>query len=301
MLFPNGEFSLGLSMSVKPHKPPESSSKRERSGKPQTTYSKKMVRNCVAYLERTHGKHNLAFATYTVPELPEADMVHLRTNWGEVCKQLMQMIGRDQERAGIKPEYVYVVEPQKERYEKTGVIVPHIHAVFQSRKNRYSPYAISKERNTQLWNRALSNVLGREILAPYGAQIDKVKKSAERYMSKYMSKGADIAQNLIDDGHRNALPKQWWGASYSLRNWVKDNCKLLAESTKDYIRQNWRAIQDNLEQSPFSWFYVHCIQLMEPHGEETKIPIAIVGKVKPDWMSAMETRTLDDAVMSWEW
>jgi hypothetical protein len=261
-----------------------------------------MVRNCIARQERQHGKHNLAFATYTVPDLPEADMAHLRANWGEVTKQLMKMIGRDLERAGIKPEYVYVVEPQLKRYKKTGVIVPHIHVVFQSRKNRYSSYVISKERNTELWNRALSNVLGREISAPYGAQIAKIEKSAERYMSKYMSKGADVAQKLIDDGHRNDLPKQWWGASYSLRTWVKDNCKLLADSTKDYIRQNWKAIQDNLQESPFSWFHVQTIELEEPHGEEIKIPVAIVGKVKRDWMFTMATKTLvNDAVMAWEW
>jgi hypothetical protein len=261
-----------------------------------------MVRNSIARLERLHGKHNLAFATYTVPGLPEADMAYLRANWGEATKQLMKMIGRDLERAGIKPEYVYVNEPQLKRYKKTGVIALHIHVVFQSRRNRYSPYAISKERNTQLWNRTLSNVLGCDISAPYGAQIAKIEKSAERYMTKYMTKGSEIAKKLIDDGHRSDLPKQWWGASYSLRIWVKANCKLLAEPTKDYIRQNWKAIQDNLSESPFSWFHVQTIELEEPHGEEIKIPVAIVGKVKRDWMFAMETKTLvESAVMSWEW
>lgn len=260
-----------------------------------------MVRNAVARLERLHGKHNLAFLTATLPDLPEADMAHLRVNWGEVCRQFMQMIFRDLVKAGIKPEWVYVTEIQLGRFRKTGVIAPHLHVVFQSRKNRYCPYAISKERVTELWNRTLSNVLGRLIDAPAATNIQTIKKSAERYLSKYMSKGGNLAQELIDQGQGNELPKQWWGATLSLRNWVKDNCRLIAESTKDYIRQNYKAIQENLEQSPFSWLYVHTIKLIEPHGEEVEQPVAIVGKVRAGWMPAVVTRTLDDTVMSWEW
>jgi hypothetical protein len=260
-----------------------------------------MVRNVVARMERLHGKHNLAFATYTLPDLPEADMAHLRANWGDVAKALTKAIGRDLERAGIRPEWVYITEIQDERRKKTGVIAPHFHVVFQSRKSRYHPYAISKERNTELWNRVLSNALGRAIEAPFGANIQTIKKSAERYMSKYMSKGGNLAQKLIDKGQGNELPKQWWGASYSLRTWVKENCRLIAESTKDYIRQNYKAIKENLEQSPFSWFHIHTIPSTEPHGEEVRTPIAIIGKVRASRMSAIATRTLDDTVMSWEW
>jgi hypothetical protein len=300
-LYPNGEFTLGLSMSVKPPKTPQAASSRQRSGKRQTSYSKRMVRNAVARLERLHGKQNLAFATFTLPDLSAANMAHLRAIWGDVCKALTKAIGRDLQQAGIKPEWVYITEIQLERFTKTGVIAPHIHIVFQSRKSRYHPYAISKERNTELWNRVLSNALGSVVKAPYGANIQPIKKSPERYMSKYMTKGSSLAQELIDKGQGNELPKQWWGASYSLRTWVKENCRLIAESTKDFLRQNYRAIQDNLQESPFSWFYVHTIKLIEPHGEEVERPIAIIGKVRSDWMPVMETRTLDDAPMAWEW
>ncbi len=301
MLYPNGEFSLGLSMPVKSHKPPEPSSSRERSGKPQTTYSKRMVRNCVAKLERDHGRQNLAFDTFTLPELPEADMALLRDEWGEVCRQLMQTIGRELQRAGINPELVYVNEIQPDRYQKSGVIAPHIHVVFQSRLTRYHPYAISKERNSEIWNRVLSNVLGRSVEAPAGARIEKVKKSAERYMSKYMSKGGNLAKELIDKGYKSMLPKQWWGATLSLRKWVKSNIRLFSIEAQQFIKDNYRQFEQNLQQSPFSWLYCHCINLIEPHGEEREIPVAIVGKFKSQWMDSIEWRELTNAPMSWEW
>jgi hypothetical protein len=293
MLWPNGEFSLGLSMPVKSHKPPNPSPRRERSGKAQTTYSKRMVRNCVAQLERLHGKQNLAFTTYTLPELPAEDMAIIREQFPTVCHQLKQMIERDLQRAGLKPEVVYVIEIQEERYQKTGEAVPHIHAVFQSRKSRYHPYAISKERNTQLWNRAVSNVLDREIEIPSGARIEKVKKSAERYMAKYMSKGGAIAQKLADEGRVNELPKAWWGATLTLRRWVKANIKLFSEKSEQFIKDNYRQFTENLKESPFSWIYVHLVEVFEPHGEDIEIPVAVVGKIKRNWIDAFECKYLE--------
>ena len=291
MLYPNGEFSMGLSTPVKNHKPPQPSPNRHRGGKPQTTYSKRMVRNCIARLERLHGKHNLAFATYTLPELPHYEMEILRENWWNVTRQFKQTIERDLERAGIVAEIVYVTEIQEERYEKTGEVVPHIHAVFQSRKSRYHKYAISKERNTEVWNRTISNVLGRRVEIPSGASIEQVKKSAERYMSKYMSKGGKLAKKVSDDSVTNWMPKAWWGATVSLRNWVKANTKILSEQTKQFIRDNYKSFEQNLADSPFSWLYVHDIQLTEDDQVIDK-PIAIVGRVKRDWISRFSYRNL---------
>jgi hypothetical protein len=292
MLYPNGEFSLGLSTPVKAHKPPQPPSTRHRGGKAQTTYSKRMVRNCIAKLERDYGKHNLAFATYTLPDLPEYEMNVIRQKWREVTRQFKQAVERDLKSAGIKPELVYVTEIQEERYEKTGAIAPHIHAVFQSRKTRHHKYAITKERNTEIWNRIISNVLGRRVEIPSGASIEQVKKSAECYMSKYMSKGGKLAQEVIDKSVSNWMPKAWWGATLSLRNWVKANTRILSERTKNYIRDNYKKFQENLDESPLSWLYVHEIP---PTGDEqVSKAVAIVGRVKRDWIRRFEYRNLMD-------
>jgi len=301
MLYPNGEFSLGLSMPVKSHKPPIASETRERSGKIQTTYSKRMVRNCVARLERLYGKENLAFVTYTVPDFAPEDMEALRSGIAQVVRRLRQSIERDLSRAGIKPEVVYVIEIHSERYERTGEIVPHLHFVFQSRKTRYHPYAISKQRNTELWNRAVSNVLGHAIEMPWGARIEQVKKSAERYMAKYMSKSGKFAQEIIKKGQDTQLPKQWWGASFSLRRWVKAHIRLLSDKDEKFIKENYKEFKANINHSPFSWLHDHNVDTSEPGEEPRWLLVAIVGKVREKCMSMFECRDLTDAPMSWEW
>jgi len=300
-LFPNGEFSLGLSMPVNSHKPPQPSETRELSGHPQTTYSKRMVRNAIAKLEREHGKENMALTTYTVPDFPAPDMETFRKGIAEVTRQLKQSIERDQARAGIKPEVVYIVEIHEERYYRTGEIVPHIHVAFQSRKSRRYPYAISKERNTEIWNRAVSNVLGRRVEMPSGARIEQVKKSLENYLGMYMSKGVKMAQHAIDNGKRQFLPKRWWGASLSLREWVKEHTKMLSDNAKELIKEKYREFLEDIKNSPFSWLHAHTIKSTKPGDEDRDIPIAIIGKIRPTWMDAFKCKSLTDAPMSWEW
>jgi hypothetical protein len=256
-----------------------------------------MVRNCIAKLEREHGRQNLAFATYTLPDLPAQDMEHIAQEIGVIANRLKQEIEREQVRFGINPAVVYVIEIQGKRYRETGVIAPHIHVVFQSRKTRYHRYAITRERNTEIWNRMISNALGRRVEIPSGANIQQVKKSAENYMSKYMSKGGKIAQELDNDGQRNCLPKSWWGASLSLRRWVKANIKLLADTAQQFIKDNYKQFLGNISQSPFSWLYVHTVTLTESHGEEIEIPVAVIGKVKPNWIDSFDTCSLNE----WNW
>ena len=298
MLYPNGEISLSLSTPVKSHKPPQAAVSRLRGFAAQTTYSKRMVRNCIAKLERDYGRHNLAFATYTLPDLEPDELKILQDNWAEVNRQLMQAIARNLEGAGVAAQIVYVNEIQEERYNTSGAIVPHVHAVFQSRKSRRHSYVINKERNTQIWQRIISNVLGRSIDIPYGASIQTIKKSAERYMSKYMSKGGKLAQQISENSSVNWMPKSWWGATLSLRNWVKANCKILSEQAKNYIRDNYKKFQENLPESPFSWLYVHDIKLIEPDsGKEVDKPVAIVGRVRRDWIRKFSYRNLLD----WNW
>jgi hypothetical protein len=260
-----------------------------------------MVRNCIAKKERDHGKHNLAFATYTLPDLPVDQLQNLSAQSGVIANRLCQEIKRDQERVGIKSEIIWIVEIQWERFKRTGVLVIHFHVVFQSRKSRYHPYAISKERNTEIWNRVISNALGYEIKMPNAANIQQIKKSAENYMSKYMSKGSKVAQELIDEKQIALLPKNWWGATLSLRRWVKDHTKMLADSAKDFIKNNYKAFKNNLKDSPFTWLHAPEITLLEPHGEEVSFPVAIVGKIRANSMHLFQTKTLDEVPMSWEW
>jgi hypothetical protein len=117
-------------------------------------------------------------------------------------------------------------------------------------------------------------------------------------MSKYMSKGGKLAQKVIDKSVSNWMPKSWWGATLSLRNWVKANTRILSEQTKQFIRDNYTKYQENIDESPFSWLYVHAIKLIEPESEkEIEKPVAIVGRVRRDWIRRFSYRNLLD----WNW
>jgi hypothetical protein len=288
---------MSLSLSVKAHKKVKARPIRERGTKPQTAYSKNIVRNCVYRLESRYGKHNLAFATYTLPELPEFYLKHLLERWGEVVRQFKQTIERELTKAGLKPEVVYVTEIQMKRSVNSGYPIPHIHAVFQSRKDRHSPYAISKERNTLIWERIVNNVLGEQIehiSMPTAAEIKTVRKSAEGYVSKYMSKGSDIVDK-IDDCYRNLLPKSWWGATLSLRRWVNANKKRFTEKTQEYIRANYKRWLKDIENSPFEYLYV--VEFQNIHGE--MVPICLVGKIRKYHLHKFPAEFLKDKAMAW--
>jgi hypothetical protein len=113
-----------------------------------------------------------------------------------------------------------------------------------------------------------------------------------------MSKGGKLAQKVSEKSLINWLPKSWWGATLSLRNWVKANCRILSEQTKNYIRDNYKKFKQNIDESPFSWLHVHEIKLIEPDtNQETEKPVAIVGRIRRDWIHRLDYRNLLD----WNW
>jgi hypothetical protein len=195
-----------------------------------TGFAKRMVRSGIALLNRRHGKRNLAFLTVTIPDLPWEELEQVCQGWAELARRLMEEIGRELERAGLNPEYVYVNELQEERWRNDGIPAPHIHAIFQGRKLGDCSWGISKEKFRELWERILGNFLGREISLPAATRVEVIKKCAKRYMTKYMSKGDSVVGSICQAGLRHLLPGSWWGMSNSLRRQVKQG---IIEVTKD--------------------------------------------------------------------
>jgi hypothetical protein len=78
---------------------------------------------------------------------------------------------------------------------------------------------------------------------------------------------------------------------------VKANIKLLADTAQQFIKDNYKQFLGNISQSPFSWLYVHTVTLTESHGEEIEIPVAVIGKVKPNWIDSFDTCSLNE----WNW
>ncbi len=221
-IYPSLDFVLGLSTPVKSRKPPKASAERERRGNSMTGYAKRLVRSAITLLKERHGKRNLAFLTLTLPDLAWDEMMLVCSQWGDLARRVMEEISRELARHDLNPENVYVSEIQEERWSRDCVVAPHIHAVFQGRQSGQRGWAVPKEKFREIWERILGNFLGRSLSLPAATRVESIKKCPKRYMTKYMTKGGEVVQEIISAGLREMLPTSWWGASNSLRRRVKE-------------------------------------------------------------------------------
>ena len=126
----------------------------------------------------------------------------------------------------------------------------------------------------------LSAIVGYRISAPASTRIEKIKKSVENYLSKYMSKGGKVIEEIIADGRRHLLPTSWWGMTNTLRDTVKAGCKRIPQEMADILYDQ----RENLQQAGIiRWFHVAVAEIAQSHGEFMQIPVAFVGKfAKPE-------------------
>jgi hypothetical protein len=289
MFYPSLDFTLGLSIPVKSRKPPEASETRQRRGKGITGHARRMVRSAAHILEEQHGKRNLSFGTITIPSLPESQMETIRENWNLLVKRFVEEIGRELVRHGLSPQILYVTEIQEERYKRLGQVAPHLHLLFQGRKSGTRKWAISIKKFRQIWERMLGNVLNRKMSLPAGSQIDSIKKSAKRYLGKYMSKGGKILKDIVNAGLENSLPASWWGMTNILRKQVKDGIIQVDEELKNLIVDH---IEEYKQAGLIRWSFTVTAEIPQNHGEMLVIPVCLCGEFtsKAAMMSFVDTR-----------
>ena len=251
MFYPSLDFIMGLSTPVKSHKPPKPPETRERRGKRMTGFAKRTVRSGIVLLEEMHGKRNLAFFTATIPDLPWYELQLVCAGWGDLARRLMQEIGRALERKGLNPEYVYVNELQEERWSRNASPAPHLHAVFQGRKTGDRTWAISKEEFRRMWERVLGSFLERDISLPAATRVEVIRKCPKRYMTKYMSKGGKVVDEIVQAGLRSFLPGSWWGMANSLRAKVKDETIPITADTAELIATH---LEEYKQAGLINWF-----------------------------------------------
>lgn len=278
-IYPNGEFSLGLSMPVKSHTaPPKSPEKRERKGHGFSSCGRRMVRNGAWWLQDWHGRESLSFLTATLPD-EAIDLMEMGGNfskdWSEAVRQFEQWLKRRLEKAGLMEFIVGVTEVQEKRWRKTGKVGLHLHWVFQGRTNRNSAWAIKKEEFAQAWNRILSNVLGERIESNSATRVERVKKSVENYLSKYMSKGGQFIKEIVEAGKLEQLPSAWWNVTHALRRVIRAAVKSISLDAKSCLYESREELK---AQGIIQWFYVHEVEWVEPYGESVKVPVAFIGK-----------------------
>lgn len=181
-----------------------------------TPYGARRVRNAAHLIERGFKRHLAVFATCTVPPLPSEDMQLIHERWNKVVETYRRKLTRALRYKGLSGQSVTVSEVQTKRYESTGLPILHIHTVFRG-KTAAGRWAVSTKEHDQMWYDALADACGDAIPSVRSAcNLQRVKKSAEGYLGKYMTKGCKVVSKLIADGFCGWMPKQWWSISQSL-------------------------------------------------------------------------------------
>lgn len=219
-----GRVLLGL---VNVTKSTNNSSNRSRRGLTGIgKLGRRTVREAIYLLQQKHGTKNLGFLTETLPALPPREMKRAAKHWPKITDHFIKSIKRDLRKAGASDELAYVTEIQPKRLKAYHQVGLHLHIVFNSRG--ISPgWAISTERFDELWSNALSSALGYAVPTPAAGTVKPLTKSPIAELTKYMSKGAKIAREVLSMGLGDYLPPSYWGVSQSLKRSIAQQTILI--------------------------------------------------------------------------
>lgn len=193
---------------------------KPRGTKGLTRWGGRMLRNSIYLLEKEAGKDCLSFLTLTVPDCSLEDYKRLAMDWALVTKQLLQRLSQRLQSRQLKGEVVGVSEVQQERFERSGIPALHLHLLFQGRSGKKSAWVITPKWVRKAWKRIIQPYLPSATQWNALENLQRIKKSAGAYMAKYMSKGVDVIERIIESGLGECLPKAWWNCTFSLRRRV---------------------------------------------------------------------------------
>ncbi len=284
MFYPSLDFSLGLSNPVICHKPPESAPERKRKGKAITGHSKRVTRSACHILEERHGRQNLAFITLTLPALNYSDLAYVNRNFSEAMRQFCQELARELKRCGLSEDYVCITEIQEKRWLNRGEIALHAHILCQGRHSHKDQWKIRPETIRKIWERVLANVLCRPMECPAATRIERVRKSAKRYLGKYMSKGGKVLREVQQAGLEDCLPPSWVRMSNALRKEILASIVKPSQEAKDMLIEH---LENYKGAGIIRWFYKHYVDLVQPSGESFPLLVSVSGEFASDEVMKM--------------
>jgi hypothetical protein len=243
-----------------------------------TGQGQQMLRSGCYLLERDYGKADLCFATLTVPTLSKPGRVKLAKNWPELVRQFVQMVQRKLARAGRPTKVVGCVEIQTARLESRGEAYLHLHAVWPSHSNKHGEvWAVKWADLRNWWERALERFSGEKLPHHPRVEVAPVKKSAERYMGKYLSKGSgEVLEQFIEDLGIDSVPPSWWFMSATIRNQIKGE-KSNGRNTGTMLDSLIQAAFEDGDLSAFEW-----IRHVEVEMSGRLVTIGWCGRLRPD-------------------
>lgn len=179
------------------------------------------IRNGVYLLEEKYGKDNLSFLTLTLPNLSAEGLASCCANWDKMIHNFIKWLRTKAEKHGYSNDYVYCTEIQTKRLQNRGEYAPHLHIVFRGRVGRASPWIISPRMARKEWIRQVKSFTAESFTDTAVENLQRIKKSAARYLSKYLSKQANSLQPGSDSQPVVHLTTQWGGMSRAIAKEIR--------------------------------------------------------------------------------
>lgn len=180
------------------------------------------LRNAIYLLEEKYGKEQLSFLTLTLPNLSTEGLASCCANWDVMVNSFTKWLRSRVEYKCIELEYGYCTEIQQNRLKNRGEYAPHLHIVFRGKAYNKQPWAVSWLDCRNAWIDIISKYVDEQFDTRALENIQRVKKSASRYLSKYLSKGKQsIPEQTDKTAPIQQLHTQWGGMSRKLSQSVK--------------------------------------------------------------------------------
>ncbi len=243
-LWPNGEFSLGyapcgglerlespkeyaekwdaplgLSMLSNSHSPRDDG-KPKRGTKGLTSHGRRLLRNSIWAMQRVHTKKRLAFVTLTLPKCSFEQAWMVSSDWSRIVRVFFQKLGRYMRSQGLPSTYAACTEMQTKRVDSEGHPALHLHIVLVTKRRSTEGWGIAPGEIRWLWASVLGPLLPDVEFWGAVENVQRVRRDAGAYMSKYMSKGVGVCSPPRSDETGWGLPTSWYSLSLHLRQWV---------------------------------------------------------------------------------
>lgn len=237
----------------------KSSQKSQRYGlKGITADGRRRVRGAATLLEEKFGRKRLGFLTLTLPNLENGQIKFLAANWNNLARIFFQRLKREFDKLKLPFYYVAVTEIQEKRYRATKDVALHLHVTYVARNLTWGKdWYLSASKFRRMWRGAIWNQLKKcpipvSVRTVWKAAVNckVVRKSATRYLSKYMSKGGRVVKD-IRETQPECLPRQWWTMNASMRRWL-DGC--IHPMNADIAEFIWEHPAEAVEAGIIGWY-----------------------------------------------
>ena len=252
-------FSGGYEDSYKLDKCPKLSQTSRRYGqKGISVAGKRKLKAGAALLQRNFGKGRLGFATLTLPNFTAPKLRYLAENWGSISRVFYQKLKRLHEKLGVPQFIVGCTEIQPNRYKERGEICPHLHYIYVAKPHKDASYYYNTDQMRELWNSVVLHfihkgfpVTGKAAFMLASCKLEPIKKCISRYLGKYISKGGEIVDNIVEEGRGAELPRQWWTMSKPMKVLYESSLRSIDPDLAWEMFSNPEAF---LQAGVFSWY-----------------------------------------------